>query len=323
MNQESQSRAHEELPRRRLNGEATPEELEASLEQTRVEMSETLHAIEQKLSPSEIVDQIFRYYHTGPGEFAQNLGESVKRNPLPVTLITIGLGWLMMADRQQRHYGYGGYTSEGLPYGEEGRGVRVAGEGRERLGEAREKISEKSHRVSEAIGETRQRMGERAHEMREKMSETMSGMRERVGESGSRMREQAGRVSSSVRSGGRYASDTVSYLAKEQPLLLGAFGLAVGALLGAAMPRTRREDELMGETREEFMGRAKEAGKEEMHKVQHTAAAAARAAKEEAEKQDWTPESMKQESKSGVIGTPVTESTKSAMEKEKEHPRNK
>ncbi|MFC7553216.1 hypothetical protein ACFQU7_14695 [Pseudoroseomonas wenyumeiae] len=33
----------------------------------------------------------------------------------------------------------------------------------------------------------------------------------------------------------------------EQPLLLGALGLALGAVVGALLPRTRTEDRLMGE----------------------------------------------------------------------------
>ena len=45
-------------------------------------------------------------------------------------------------------------------------------------------------------------------------------------------------------------------IAAEQPLLLGALGLALGAALGAILPRTRTEDELMGRTSDELTERA-------------------------------------------------------------------
>ena len=37
---------------------------------------------------------------------------------------------------------------------------------------------------------------------------------------------------------------------RDYPLALGAVGLAIGAVVAAALPRTRREDELMGEQRD-------------------------------------------------------------------------
>ena len=62
------------------------------------------------------------------------------------------------------------------------------------------------------------------------------------------------------RSRDRYhqASNQVSRMIDEQPLVLGAIGVAVGAALGATLPATRREDELMGEARDGLMERARE-----------------------------------------------------------------
>src|SRR3546814_2664080 len=46
-------------------------------------------------------------------------------------------------------------------------------------------------------------------------------------------------------------------LLNEQPLALGAMGIALGALLAASVPPTRREDELMGQKSDELkIGRA-------------------------------------------------------------------
>jgi hypothetical protein len=56
-------------------------------------------------------------------------------------------------------------------------------------------------------------------------------------------------------------------LIDEQPLILGALGIAVGAALGASLPRTRQEDRLMGEARDELLHRADETGGEMLREV--------------------------------------------------------
>lgn len=59
----------------------------------------------------------------------------------------------------------------------------------------------------------------------------------------------------------------------EQPLALGAIGLAIGAVMAAALPRTRREDDLLSGTREtiadkasEVAAQAKDKGREMLEK---------------------------------------------------------
>jgi hypothetical protein len=44
---------------------------------------------------------------------------------------------------------------------------------------------------------------------------------------------------------------------QEQPLVLGAIGLAVGAPIGAALPATETEDEWMGHTRDQVKERVR------------------------------------------------------------------
>lgn len=86
--------------------------------------------------------------------------------------------------------------------------------------------------------------------------------------------------------------DNANHLLREQPLVVGAIGLAVGAVLGALLPLTRRENELMGETRDQLLEQAKEKGQETLEQATETAksvaAAAAEAAKSEAEKHSLT-----------------------------------
>ena len=79
----------------------------------------------------------------------------------------------------------------------------------------------------------------------------------------------------------------------EQPLVLGALGLAAGAAIGAALPTTEKEDEWLGDSRDRLAERAKEAGREQVEKARAAAGAAYSAAREEAERQGLTLEGGK------------------------------
>ncbi|HUG76507.1 MAG TPA: DUF3618 domain-containing protein, partial [Burkholderiales bacterium] len=215
----------------RHNGDRSPDEILAEIERTRSELDSTLSAIEHRLTPGQLVDQGLDYLrHSGANEFVRNLGGSVKHNPMPVSLVGIGLAWLMAAGRNSG-------ASQSWSSGES-----AAGKMSEVAGSAKEKVS----RAGESISQT-------AQAARERLSQASSGAR-----------QQYERVR------GGYDS-----IVREQPLALGAIGIAIGAALAAALPRTRKEDELMGEASEQLTEKAKEAGKEQLGKTQDVAKKAA------------------------------------------------
>lgn len=80
-----------------------------------------------------------------------------------------------------------------------------------------------------------------------------AGMRQKVSATTQRMsdtahaaRERMHHMGDSARHGAQRLRDGYDHMAQEQPLVLGAIGLALGALLGASAPRTRTEERWMG-----------------------------------------------------------------------------
>jgi ferritin-like metal-binding protein YciE len=71
----------------------SPDEIQREVDQTRSEISETLDQIQRQLSPGQLLDQALRYFG-GPRQLGQSVGELIIRNPVPVTLIGVGLAWL-------------------------------------------------------------------------------------------------------------------------------------------------------------------------------------------------------------------------------------
>jgi hypothetical protein len=218
---------------RHNGGARRPDEILAEIDRTRNEMDRTLTAIEQRLTPGQLVDQGLDYLrHSGATEFAQNLGGAAKQNPLPVALATIGIGWLMALGRQPaQHEGYGANWTSGSS-SSTGSGMR------ESMSSMKDRASGAIHSASESMSSAKQRL-----------SGTMSS------------------VADTTRQQYERARGSIDYLVNEQPLLLGAIGLAIGAALGAAAPRTRKEEEMMGEASRNLMDKAKEAGSEQLEKA--------------------------------------------------------
>ncbi len=236
----------------RHNGGRKPDEILAEIDRTRGEMDRTLSAIEHRLTPGQLVDQSIDYLrNSGANEFVQNLGGAAKNNPLPIALVGIGLTWLMALGRQPaQHQGYGAYDSESS-----GPGMR-----------------------------------EKASGMMQGASERVGSAKSQIGDTVSSMRERASQVSGTAREQWERARGGIDYMIHEQPLALGAIGIAIGAVLAAAAPRTRKEQELMGEASRDLVEKTKEAAAPHLEQAKETAKqAVAQATRKEPQSSGHTP----------------------------------
>ena len=137
------------------------------------------------------------------------------------------------------------------------------------------------------------------------------------------MADRAHEAGTKARHYGRRARQGMLRSLDEQPLVLGAIGLAIGAALGAALPPSETEDRMMGQARDDALRRATEVGREQAEKARAAAGAVATAAREEAGRQGLTPESTSKESSSkpdpeaagSVTGTPYPTDSKAGLDR--------
>ena len=108
-------------------------------------------------------------------------------------------------------------------------------------------------------------------------------MTERVGESASdvasRTREYASETADSVRRMARRRQNQFQRMVQENPLLVGAGALMLGAAFGLAVPETEAENDLMGATRDNMVDRAREMARDAASEVQEAASTVADTAK--------------------------------------------
>jgi hypothetical protein len=248
----------------------SPDEIERDLHRTRAEMEETIEAIERRFSPGEMIDQAIHTLGGGPREYAVNLGQAFKANPVPAALVGIGLAWLMASSGRQTQV----YPLE-TAFPPETAGREKGAMFKEKYGQARERAGSFAET---AAGRVRESLG--------RLSQTFGGGRQAATEQFGEARERAGEMAGYAGERAREAGSRGQGMLEEQPLILVALGLAVGAALGASLPVSEKEERLAREYREDLLEQAKEFGREQLEKGERVVAKAGEAAREEAERQE-------------------------------------
>ncbi|MEJ7601398.1 MAG: DUF3618 domain-containing protein [Kofleriaceae bacterium] len=236
----------------------------------------------------------------------RSVTDTIKDNPIPAALAGIGLAWLLIEARRKRQREDRGYrqitagardryrgsremerTEYGRSYQDDDDGsdsmVHQAQGLAQRTGrkladgaqgaasavghfahDARDTVTDAAHRAREVVGDTvsgaAHRVQDVAHRAREAVGDTVSGAAHRVQDTATGLARGAG-------DGARRVGRRSSELYRDNPLAVGAAVLALGTIVGLAMPRTDREDEWMGSARDRVFDRAEELAHDAMEKV--------------------------------------------------------
>ncbi|NKC31054.1 DUF3618 domain-containing protein [Falsiroseomonas selenitidurans] len=262
-------------------------EIEHEVEETRAGLTDTLEQLRDRASPGQLFEQALDYARGSGGvEFTRNLGAQVRDNPLPLLLIGAGIGWLMLGGqprtRQAMAYGddwddgHGGDRSSRRPGGlRERAGAHaqatgsaaghVAQSARQGLGDAAHRAGDAAHRGAAAAGSAYRSAAAAAGSAGEAVSDRARDWGEGARQAGAHASAYAADMAEASRhrleDWSEQAGDGLDWV-RDQPLVLGGIGLALGAALGAMLPRTDTEDRLMGETRDDLTDRARAAATE-------------------------------------------------------------
>jgi len=241
-----------------MNEVRSPEQIERQINELRLQISHTLDAMEDKLSPGQLLDQALSYAKESTGAFAGNFSQSIRDHPLPATLLGVSLAWLMLAGNRTAQRSGG----SAMPRRGDGRLRTVAS--------AAQSASEQ---VRGSFDETREQMRETLDDTRVRARDTFENASDRIADAADRARDGIGMVTERLRDAGDSAkmgvvrtragvvrtAEATSEFVRSNPLAFAAIALAAGAVVAALVPRTPREDELMGEMSDELVGRVGEA----------------------------------------------------------------
>ncbi|MGZ8995161.1 MAG: DUF3618 domain-containing protein [Rhodospirillales bacterium] len=167
--------------------------------------------------------------------------------------------------------------------------------------DAAERAKLSAREVRDRASSTGRKTSERAREMAHGLSDRASATAARAKLYGSSV---ADRATDAYRRGGdaareaswraKQAAGSAGSFAREHPIAVGLGIAAIGAAIAAFLPRTRREDELMGDTADELKAAAREQAEIQAERARDAAAAAIEAGKEKAREAGLTPEGIKE-----------------------------
>ena len=248
---------------------------------------------------------------SGGGEYFANLGTAMKSNPLPVALMGISMAWLMANPGAHKRHEEPSYDYEDdldYPLAPVSGSVRRLGPVRTDGGHRYSHFADEAGGRFKALTDE---SGRRAGHFMDDAGKTYRGFADATGRQIHDIRDEAGRLfdeasgwasktwrrmgSSASRAGGSmmggarsvgntamnmggsvrhqaaHLNETIARQFQDQPLIGGALAFALGAVIGAALPNTRRENEAMGETAEDVRNQLSTKASEAMHKAGETA----------------------------------------------------
>lgn len=243
------------------------EEIERDVEAARDDLDRTVEALKDKMTPGQLFDEVARSFKGGGGsEMISNLGAQVKENPMALAMIGAGMAMLMVGKKSPEPYAATGVSPDagyGVEPADAGYGAGRFGQ----VGEAASTVSDKAHGIASGLGEK------------------ASDLKHHLTDSAGHAVESARHLGGQAAQTGRKVQTTFENMMQDEPLIVGALGLALGVAVGAALPSTPLEDRSFGAVRDDLVETGKEKLAEAKDSLKATGAAAYEAVKDEADRQ--------------------------------------
>ncbi len=246
-----------EIVRRRQDIAATRDELAGSIDE-----------LSYRLSPGTIKSQAIEGARDMATGAKTSLMETVKSNPIPSAIVA---GGLYMLFKNRSSSGRQGISSRNLGYGPN---TYVTG-GYDSRGSASGQIR---GAVDSAMGQGKSAV--------DTIGETAGQVGGRVHDAAGQVTDRAQQVTEQAQTTAQDTITRVQYAARQNPLGAAFVVAGLGAAIGLLLPRTEKENELLGQARDQVVEQASQKMQEVGEKVQKVAQASADTAQQEAAKQN-------------------------------------
>jgi ElaB/YqjD/DUF883 family membrane-anchored ribosome-binding protein len=314
--------------------DASLSQLERESERTRAQLADTVDELRTRVSPAALKQDVRDYVRHTREEFFHNVERRARENPLQAVAIAAGLAypaWRIVRSipapilligaglalaRPSLRAGFGnGHEGTGEP--------GLLDQVRDRVEGATEAVKEKARQAADSVQQAVSNTKEQISGAKEQISGTaerlQSAVSSRVASVRSGVAEAAGGTTDAVRDAGAQTSAALS-AAREQaaqagrraqdsltraqdgladaierhPLVVGGIGLFIGAAIAAAIPASRAENRLLGDTSDELKNRARDLASQGYETAKAAADNVYEAGKRAAEEQGLTPGAVRE-----------------------------
>jgi len=241
--------------------------------------------------------------------------ETIRQNPIPAAFVGIGLAWMLMnrssasrrrmqperghAGSEPRYRGSSSHDDEGFVEHAAHEIARRAGDAMHQvgsaIGSAGEAVSGAAHQASAGVGgalqhgaqaashlveQTTDTARNLAHDVSDKTGHIVQGATETAGQLAHQAKDLATHAAHTARDQAVRVERGVESTYDADPLVLGAVALAAGAAVGYALPRTQKEDRLLGAVRDRLLHGATDVAREATQSLHRLADDAGQTARE-------------------------------------------
>ena len=228
----------------------SPEAIERDIDAQRASIGNIVDALESKFTPGQAFDQALSFMQNNGTTFLTNLGTSVRNNPVPAVLTSVGVLWLMMSQNR---------PPTPRPVYPAGADQNKVGEWADGLADGIDSARDHLHQTADTLKEGYQSVKDKAANLGDNLGAATDTVSHAVHDASDRL----------VRST-QVMGNQLSQLLKEQPLMVAAAGIALGAMLGAALPSTATEQRYMGKTSAGLADKVKQQAREGFEAVRDT-----------------------------------------------------
>jgi ElaB/YqjD/DUF883 family membrane-anchored ribosome-binding protein len=211
----------------------------------------------------------------GARDAGSNFVDRIRENPIPAAMTGIGLAWLLFGGRKQER------SMQRFDYDDDydfARDVEVSPYGEEIAPYDMQSLRDENEGFEDGLGDRARRASEQARakvegtveRVRDKASHALHETQDRGRQLARRTRDRAADMQGRARVQARRLEGGFERMYRENPIAVGAAAIAVGTMVGLSLPRTEREDELLGATRDRLIDRAQDLAHEGLEKAKET-----------------------------------------------------
>jgi ElaB/YqjD/DUF883 family membrane-anchored ribosome-binding protein len=246
------------------------------IEMKQAEIRRTVAEIEERLNPGNLAGRAGNAVKEATvGKMERAMGDMgdrvadtggsvvdrIKANPIPAALAASGLAWLFFSGNKGRN-GYRSYRAQ--PSGRYYAGQRRDHRGRYQAGEesgtgfgrATGMVGDTAGQVGGSIGDTAQQVGsaigDTASQVKSGLSDTASQVGDTASQFVSRTGDQVGELADRAQYQAGRLQQNVQQMLEENPLPLALLAVGLGALIGAAVPKTNVEQRFAAEVQDQI-----------------------------------------------------------------------
>lgn len=245
----------------------TADEIAARLERDRADLAGTIDGLRERLSVDALLNDAASFAKSNLAPYARALDGAVRANPLAAVLAGVGIAWLAFGRTSRSDAApepaLAGTKVEALSRWEDEGGppaqplaaldndwIVEADQLRDRAAAALARIDAAARRHLRPAAEIAR---ERAEVLAHLGAATRQVMLRRLGSFSSDAQQRILAAREQAYAARMAAVRQGTKLIEERPMVAGAIGMAIGAAVASALPRTATEDRLFGQDRDRLM----------------------------------------------------------------------